>query len=141
MCMSAFYYRRVRIIRNILYLLGFTTFLLVGCQNPNDHSAASNIDLDKQQGIIEKYLVDSARQYSYYSKEWQKYIDMGLQEDSTIAYLWQQKAMPLFKQGKYELGMQYLDKAVYYDRSRWLNYRAFIKCIFAKTYRAAITDF
>ncbi|SKB41938.1 Anaphase-promoting complex, cyclosome, subunit 3 [Parapedobacter luteus] len=141
MCISVFYYRQVVVvIRNILYLLSLIYFL-VGCQNPTDHSVALNIDLHKQQGIIKKYLLDSARQYSYYSKEWQKYIDMGLQEDSTIAYLWQQKAMPLFKQGKYELGMQYLDKAVYYDRSSWLSYRAFIKCIFAKTYRAAIADF
>ncbi|MBE9488807.1 MAG: tetratricopeptide repeat protein, partial [Bacteroidetes bacterium] len=52
-----------------------------------------------------------------------------------------QKAMPLFKQGKYEIGMEYIDKAVKYDRRRWQDYRAFIKCIFAKTYREAIKDF
>src|SRR5690606_14010786 len=49
--------------------------------------------------------------------------------------------MPLFKQGKYEIGMDYIDKAVKYDRPRWQPYRAFIKCIFAKTYREAIKDF
>ena len=37
--------------------------------------------------------------------------------------------------------MEFIDKAVDYDPQRYLPYRAFIKCIFAKTYRAAITDF
>ncbi len=95
----------------------------------------------RQQAIIDKYLIDSARQYSYYSYQWQYYIDMGLREDSTIAYLWQQKAMPMFKQGKYEKGMEYLDKAAFYQPESYQNYRAFIKCIFAKTYRDAIADF
>src|SRR5690606_31139881 len=57
------------------------------------------------------------------------------------AYLWQQKAMPLFKQGKYEIGMENIDKAVEIDPERWQPYRAFIKCIFAKTYKSAIVDF
>ncbi|MCC9041536.1 hypothetical protein LNQ81_02240 [Myroides sp. M-43] len=64
-----------------------------------------------------------------------------MQQDSTIAYLWQQKAMPYFKVRKYELGMTYLDKAVQYDVKRYLPYRAFIKCVFSKTYKEAIADF
>jgi tetratricopeptide (TPR) repeat protein len=93
-----------------------------------------------QKAIIEKYL-KSASEYSLYSRERAEEIDKGLTEDSTIAYLWQQKAMPLFKMGKYELGMESLDKAVLYNRQRHQGYRGFIKCIFAKTYREAITDF
>jgi tetratricopeptide (TPR) repeat protein len=68
-------------------------------------------------------------------------VDKGIAQDSTIAYLWQQKAMPLIKQGKYEIGLEYIDKAVKYDREEWQDYRAFTKCIFAKTYRDAIKDF
>lgn len=49
--------------------------------------------------------------------------------------------MPLFKQRKYELGMAYIDRAVRYNRREWQEYRAFIKCVFAKTYRDAIEDF
>ena len=49
--------------------------------------------------------------------------------------------MPLFKQKKYELGMPFVDSAAKYDAHRWLPYRAFIKCVFAKTYRAALEDF
>lgn len=114
---------------------------IISCKNRNIEKTPPERDKAKQEAIVKKYLTDSARQYSYYSKEWGKYIDMGLKEDSTIAYLWQQKAMPLFKQGKYEMGMQYLDKAVFYDKDNYLNYRGFIKCIFAKTYREAIVDF
>ena len=72
--------------------------------------------------------------------EWQACLDQGLKKDSTVAYLWQQKAMPYFKCKKYEVGMQYLDKAVFYDKKEWLPYRGFIKCVFSKTYKEAITD-
>lgn len=37
--------------------------------------------------------------------------------------------------------MKYLDKAVTYNPKRWLPYRAFIKCIFLKSYSEAIDDF
>lgn len=94
-----------------------------------------------QDSIISEHLKYGAWKYSYYSREWQQEIDKGLAKDSTIAYLWQQKAMPLFKQGKYELGMGYIDKAVQYNKREYLEYRAFIKCIFAKTYKDAIADF
>lgn len=95
----------------------------------------------KQDLIIEEHLTNGALKYGVYSSERQAEIDKGLAKDSTIAYLWQQKAMPLFKQGKYELGMVFIDKAVKYDRLKYQDYRAFIKCIFAKTYREAIKDF
>lgn len=95
----------------------------------------------RQDSIIDKYLKNGAWKHWVYSAEWQEEVDKGLAADSTIAYLWQQKAMPLFKQGKYEIGLEYLDRAVKYDRRRWQDYRAFMKCIFAKTYREAIKDF
>lgn len=37
--------------------------------------------------------------------------------------------------------MAYIDRAVRYNRREWQEYRAFIKCVFAKTYRDAIEDF
>lgn len=104
-------------------------------------TAEFEVDKVKQEKIVEKYLKKGAWKHELYSREWQEEIDKGLQEDSTIAYLWQQKAMPMFKQAKYEAGMVYIDKAVKYDRQRYQDYRAFIKCIFAKTYREAIADF
>jgi tetratricopeptide (TPR) repeat protein len=71
----------------------------------------------------------------------QVYLDSILAQEPANAYAWQQKSMPLFKQKKYELGMRYLDSAVKYDARLWLPYRAFIKCVFAKSYRSSIDDF
>lgn len=105
--------------------------------------AISNSVKEKQEKIIQDYLYDCAHQYNYRYEmyKYQECLDKGLAKDSSIAYLWQQKAMPLFKARKYEAGMVFLDKAVKYDEKKWLSYRAFIKCIFAKTYKSAIKDF
>lgn len=96
-------------------------------------------------------LADSAKLKKYaemidvsplYSVKRQNYLDSILMIVPTSAYAWQQKAMPLFKQKKYELGMAFLDSAVKYDKTdHYLEYRAFIKCIFQKNYSDAIEDF
>lgn len=121
-------------------------FILLCCITFSCNSQNSNLsqaDKEKQQAIIDEYLTNCAAKYNYNfaMDRWQACLDEGLKKDSTIAYLWQQKAMPLFKARKYEAGMVFLDKAVKYDEDRWLEYRAFIKCIFAKTYKDAIVDF
>jgi tetratricopeptide (TPR) repeat protein len=97
----------------------------------------------RQEEIIDEHLTNGAQKYNYNYEmaEWQKSLDEGLKKDNTIAYLWQQKAMPYFKAKKYEVGMTFIDKAVIYDAQNWQPYRAFIKCIFAKTYKDAIIDF
>ena len=97
----------------------------------------------RQDSIVEVFLTKGAEtyNYNYQMAEWQKCLDEGLKKDSTIAYLWQQKAMPYFKAKKYEVGMKFVDNAVLYDAQRWQPYRAFIKCVFAKTYKDAIIDF
>jgi len=134
--------------KKIFFILIFISIIISCDKNVN----STNKELKKNQtdlellekyqdSIIEKYLKNGAYKYPLYSQKWQKEIDKGLQKDSTIAYLWQQKAMPLFKQGKYEIGMKFVDKAVKYNPERWQDYRAFIKCIFAKTYKDAIIDF
>lgn len=107
-----------------------------------DCSFAQNAQDKKlsQDKIIEKYLTNGATKYHYFSQEWQRQLDEGLKLDSTIAYLWQQKAMPMYKQMKYQAGAKYLDKAVKFDANRWLEYRGFMNCIFTKDYRAAIRD-
>ncbi|MNS05769.1 Tetratricopeptide repeat protein [compost metagenome] len=97
---------------------------------------------DSRQEKIQEEALNCAQQYNYNTnmRAWQDCLDKGLAQDSTIAYLWQQKAMPYFKCRKYEVGMGYLDKAVQYDRERWLPYRGFIKCIFQKNYAGSIAD-
>lgn len=135
---------------NCLLAFGFLAMLLLlACKQQNSDTASGNpsaaklnqADIERQEQIMQEHLVNGAWKEELYSIEWQEHIDRGLAKDSTIAYLWQQKAMPLFKQAKYELGMRYIDKAVKYDPERWQDYRAFIKCIFAKTYAEAIEDF
>lgn len=127
-------------------LLLLFSLLLLSCNNQaqqqKEDKKPPNQPLSQQspEDIIEEHLENGAWKHALYSKEWQAEIDKGLAKDSTIAYLWQQKAMPLFKQGKYQLGMAYIDKAVMYDAG-YQDYRAFIKCIFAKTYPEAIADF
>ncbi len=125
-----------------VYLLVFVLWISA-CTEPKetDVDAPVPISSKEEQDKIIKEHMGMASQYDLYSREREEQIDKGLAKDSTIAYLWQQKAMPLFKQGKYELGMRSVDRAVRYDRKQWQPYRAFIKCIFSKTYQEAIDDF
>src|SRR6186713_2668322 len=112
----------------------------LNCFGQNNDSLSAN--KNRQDAIIEEYVTNCADKYNYNYQmaEWQDCLDEGLKKDGTIAYLWQQKAMPYFKARKYEVGMPFLDKAVQYNAERWLPYRGFIKCIFSKSYKDAIAD-
>ena len=122
-------------------LVSLFTLLSTYCYSQN--STASDQVKQKQEAIVKETIQKCYSKYNYRNEmaQWQACLDEGLAKDSTIAYLWQQKAMPLFKARKYEAGMVFLDKAVALDENKWLDYRAFIKCIFAKTYKEAIIDF
>lgn len=102
-------------------------------------------EIDSNKLIIKEkleYYYSKTSQVGLFSQARQKYIDSILIFDHENAYLWQQKAMPLFKQKKYELALQYLDSAIKYDKTNhYLEYGAFMKCIFVKSYKNAITDF
>lgn len=82
-----------------------------------------------------------ANSCSLYSRQRQRCLDSALMLQPQCAYYWQQKAMPLYKQRKYEAGAPYLDSAVKYGRREYIDYRGFMKCIFQKSYRVAINDF
>lgn len=121
----------------IKFILSILLLFSYSCNSQTDSSEKKL----NQEKIIKEHLENGAWRHMMFSKEWQDNIDLGLKKDSTIAYLWQQKAMPYFKLRKCEIGMPFIDKAVKYDKQRWLPYRAFIKCIFARTYKDAIVDF
>lgn len=110
--------------------------IAVGCQG-QEAAIANNDSADE---IIELYLKNGAWKHHYVTKEWNEWIDKGIQADSTIALLWQQKALPLWKQKKYQLAVTYFNKAVALDRQEWLARLAFLKCIFAKDYEGALLD-
>lgn len=94
----------------------------------------------KKDEIVEKYLKNGAYKYHYLMPEWTENIDKALKIDSTIAELWQMKALPLWKTRKYDLALESFDKAVKYNRKAFLSRRGYLKCIFKKDYRAAIED-
>ncbi len=119
----------------IFTLIIFCLFT-VSCKGQNKDVINNN----KQDEIIEKYLKNGAWNHHYLTKEWNEWIDKGIKEDSTIAYLWQQKALPFWKQKKYQLAITYYNKAVALDRQHWLSRLAFLKCIFAKDYKGALAD-
>ena len=120
--------------------LYIASFLSIQCQSQKNEPQDKKT---QQEAIIKEHVYDCADKINYtvMMAAYQDCLDAGLKRDSTIAYLWQQKAMPYFKAKKYTVGMSLVDKAVQYDEKRWLDYRAFIKCIFAKTYKEAIVDF
>jgi tetratricopeptide (TPR) repeat protein len=94
----------------------------------------------KQDTIIEKYLKKGAYQYHYLLHGWRDWIDVGLEEDSTIAYLWEMKALPYWKTQKYELALECYKKAIQYNRARNLGRQGYMRCIFEKNYKEAIKD-
>jgi tetratricopeptide (TPR) repeat protein len=126
--------------KNFIILL---TFFFINCQSQTSNDETAVDKKARQAAIVQEHVYNCADKINYtiMMKEYQDCIDAGIKKDSTIAYLWQQKAMPYFKARKYEVGMQYINKAVKYDAARWQSYRAFIKCIFSKTYQDAIVDF
>lgn len=91
--------------------------------------------------IINYYVKEIGQYYTFYSSGWQGVLDQALHYLPQDAYLFQLKAMAYYKQRKYQLGAPYLDSAVRYDREKYIDYRAFMKCIFEKDYREAIKDF
>jgi len=123
--------------RYFLYLL----FLLTACSTSGQKKKEEQKQSLTDDQIIKRYLENGAWRVRYFSPEYQLFIDSAIACNPKMAYLYQQKSMPYFKLGKYELGLKSLDKAVELDPAAHIDYRAFIKCIFAKTYQEAINDF
>lgn len=125
------------------YLLGASALLtIMGCAQKKSETAKPIKKISAADSAKLANYTDKIGSVPLFSVQRQHYLDSALAITPTDAQLWQQKAMPLFKQKKYEVGMVYLDSAVKHDKTgHWLEYRAFIKCIFQKSYRAAIKDF
>ncbi|WP_300675639.1 tetratricopeptide repeat protein [Soonwooa sp.] len=118
---------------SLIFLLPFFGF-------SQNFESFKNLNETQKQEVL-KILQDDS-QASLFSIKHQKNLDKLLEFMPNEAFLWQQKAMPLFKQRKYELGMQYLDKAVALDKTNhYREYRAFIKCAFQKNYQEALREF
>lgn len=95
----------------------------------------------KQDSLRAKQYFDSSWNYRLGSQKHQLYIDSALMIIPTHAWYWQQKSMPLYKAHKYEVGRPFLDSAIKYDPEHWLDYAAFIECIFERNYTSSLRDF
>jgi tetratricopeptide (TPR) repeat protein len=122
----------MKILYSFLLLLS-SVVAIPAAQAQKDITAADSVRLHR--------YMDSLNHCRLFSYKRQRYWDSALSIRPTKAYWWQQKSIPLMKQHKYEIAMRYVDSAVKYDKGRYLDYRAFCKCIFQKSYRAALADF
>lgn len=124
----------------LLFLLPAIFTIPSSAQTKSDVSVFAR--LPAGDSIKLKGYLDTLSTCSIYSMKHQRYIDSALQLVPAKASWWQLRGMPLMKQKKYEIGMPYLDSAVKYDKSgHYIEYRAFMKCIFQKSYTGAISDF
>lgn len=121
--------------------------LITACNSPKDEKSLDNAGelnngvLSPQDSIRLESFITEAYKTPLHSKEHQQMLDSALQIQPNNAWLWQQKAMPLYKARKYQLGKPFLEKAVQYDPEKWLEYSGFMKCIFSKDYLESITEF
>jgi tetratricopeptide (TPR) repeat protein len=124
--------------KKIIVLIFLNTYVL----NVNGQvNLSKKIHENFRDSIVNKYVYNGAWYFPMFSRGWQVCLDSALIYLPQDAYLWQQKAMPYFKQMKYEAGTPFLDSAVKYNSKKYLEYRAFMKCIFQKNYQEAIVDF
>ena len=130
---------------NIRYVLCLTTKLLFAIAFCNAQQNSSKVSFERPISYGDSMLlmryIDSANSAGLFSIRYQNYMDSAVAIKPWKANWWQHKAMPLYKKKKYELGAPYLDSAVKYDEHSFIDYRAFMKCIFQKSYRSAIADF
>lgn len=126
-------------------LLLFLSLLAVAhlskCQSVPQKTADTCGNQQYQDSLIAKYIDRGAQKFSYLDPRWIAYCDSLIAICPNIAVAYQQKAVPLIKDGKYEEAFVLENKAATLDPKRWMAYRGFLKCIFTKDYEGAILDF
>ncbi|HET6513478.1 MAG TPA: tetratricopeptide repeat protein [Candidatus Kapabacteria bacterium] len=90
--------------------------------------------------VYARYMTRGAWTKPLFSKERLALTDSALKYLPHDAYLWQQRSMPLIKQMKYEVSMQYMDSAVKYNPDKYQGYRGVLRCVFQKDYKGALVD-
>lgn len=95
----------------------------------------------KEKDSIIDFVMKSTNSFRLNSQKRRDYLDSVIIIYPKFAYFYQQRAMPLYKQDKDELGLPFLEKAAELNPQKYLDYMAFMKCIFSKNYKDAIVDF
>lgn len=124
----------------IMYSL-FVVISILSCKTENKEVVKEIVKLSTQDSIKLQDYYEKSNRVPLFSQKRQQYLDSVLQIDPENAYYWQQKAMPLYKARKYSLGKPFLAKAVLYNPEKYLDYSAFMKCIFSKEYEESIKEF
>lgn len=117
------------------------TLLLLLLLTVSLRSVARQDKLTKDDSVKISQYWKKANQCWLHSVQRQLYLDSALAIDPHNAYFWQQKSMPLSKMMKHELAAPYLDSAAKYNPKEYVPYRGYIRCIFSRHYRDALTDF
>jgi len=129
--------------RNTWFLMGIMLFVLISCE---EKTATAQVKSPAKYTLIEKdSIADEVMSVVYKvginTQRRRDILDSAITKYPSIAYFYQQRAMPLYKQDKDELGLPFLEKAAELNPEMYMDYMAFMKCIFSKNYKAAITDF
>ena len=126
----------------LLFLSLFSVTHLSRCQSaaqkPLPEACGSRVYRDS---LVARYIDRGAQRFSYLHPNWTRYCDSLIAICPNIAVAYQQKAVPLIKEGQYAEAFALEDKAATLDPQRWMAYRGFLKCIFTKDYDGAILDF
>ena len=120
----------------------FSLFLF-SCQKDkykSEKEPSKTYSLSKKDSIIDEVQLTVSK-YRLNSQKRRDVLDSVITKYPSIAYFYQQRAMPLYKQDKDELGLPFLEKAAELNPEKYLDYMAFMKCVFSKNYKAAIVDF
>ncbi|RMA57026.1 tetratricopeptide repeat protein [Ulvibacter antarcticus] len=133
---------KLRLFFNVV-LLVFSSILVNSCAS-EAKDKKSKIEVAYPSEVEEK-IIDSVmvgiHKLRLNSQERRDALDVAIAKFPDIANFYQQRAMPLYKQNKDELGLPFLEKAAALNPEKYLDYMGFMKCIFSKNYRGAISDF
>ncbi|OZI05419.1 hypothetical protein BWI93_25330 [Siphonobacter sp. BAB-5385] len=91
--------------------------------------------------LIHHYLENGAFKVGYNDPRWEMYCDSLIATCPNIAVAYREKAIPYIKFGDFGKAMLLEDQAVSLDPQQWIDYRAFLKCIFTRDYEGALKDF
>lgn len=111
--------------------------VLATAQTEPAQKAETSVERDS---VYAKFMSRGAWREHLFSQRRLALTDSALKYLPDDAYLWQQRSMPLAKQRKYELSIQFMDSAVKYDSLKYIAYRGFLKCIYQKDLNGALRD-
>lgn len=122
-----------------LLILFLSIFISQNCLGQTQTIDCFNTNI--QDSLVTRYMNNGAFKYGYNHPKWGIYCDSLIAICPNIALPYREKAIPYIKSGDFGKAFPLEDRAVEIEPKKWLDYRAFLKCIFSKDYNGAIQDF